>query len=81
MQRRWSTALRTSRCSRCPSRTRSLRETTIHFEMEVAPSPIHGIRVSTTTLWLQAVVFSGVFFSRLTLGEDAEFEATAADDM
>ena len=81
MQRRWRTALRTTRCPRCPSCTRSLRETTIHLEMEVAPSPIHGIRVSTTTLWLQAVVFSGVFFSRLTLGEDAEFEASAADDM
>ncbi len=67
--------------SRCRSSTRSLRETTIHLEMEVAPCRIHGTRVLTITLWLQAVVFSSVFFSRLTLCEDAEFEASAVDDL
>ena len=81
MQSRWRTAATTIRCARCPSSTRSLREPRIHLEMEVAPSLIDGTRVLTITLWLQAVVFSGAFFSRLTLGEDAEFEASAVDDM
>ncbi len=58
-----------------------MRETTIHLEMQVALCRIQGTRVLTITLWLQAVVFSGVFFSRLTLGEDAEFEASAVDDV